>query len=243
VNITMARPTLIPFRWDGHGLDIRMHITQRTLLVHGGDVCTALEIEVTEETDERTGKVLRRWPGTPATAGEVGELVDDAGQVVVFYSPTQVRAIATDNPSHLTGGFLGWFDEILAQLDTSRIEAILDDVQRPPSPYASKNYSVARAASILSRDPALQYGQTSLFETMRRALGWIHRHPDGAWRPSDEAVKAGWLFVQPRSIPGPRASYPQVRVTEAGLTELHTRLGGLANLNLDDQTAVPLMEI
>lgn len=233
------RLALVPFRWDGHGLDLRTKVAATGLLVHAQDLCTALEIDVPVESDPKSGALLARYPGLPiALAG----YVDDDGMPVAFYTAEQTRTVARDNPSHLTAGFLMWFDELTDQLDTATVEAIIADVVHRPSPHADTNYSVARAASILSRDPALDYGQTALFETMRRALGWLDR-VDGIWQPRPEPLETGWLFKQHTAVPGRRSLYPQVRVTKAGLLELHKRLGGIATLTLDDTPAPTLLEI
>lgn len=240
----VRRPALVPFRWEGHGLDIRAHVTtDGDLYLVAADVCEALEIDVDVESDPITAQLMHRWPGKTYIPGTF--IDDDTGPRTIFtefYTTQEALALAGNHPSHLTADFTKWLAEISAQLNTSVLERIVDDTNRPESPYAAANYSVARAARMLSRDPALDYGQTSLFETMSRHLNWTER-VDGIWVPRPEPVKAGYLFQQARRVPGRKQLYPQVRITRAGLLELHRRLGGVATLTLDDTPPLTLVEI
>ena len=76
---------------------------------------------------------------------------------------------------------------------------------------------------------------------MRDSLGWITRDL-GIWIPTDDAMRQGWLLRHRVKIRTDRVTYPQVRVTDAGLRELHSRLGGIATLNLDPAPTLTLIE-
>jgi prophage antirepressor-like protein len=100
------------------------------------------------------------------------------------------------------------------------------------------DYSVADAAKILSRDPAIGLGRDRLF-TLLAQWGWTTRsRGDGRWRVQQVAVNAGRLSEIPSSHYHPRTGElvldpPQVRVTVKGLQEIHRRLGGTAQLALE----------
>ena len=93
------------------------------------------------------------------------------------------------------------------------------------------DFSVADAAKILSRDPAIQLGQNRLFSTLG-ALSWAYRQQgDHSWRVYQSAIETGWLSEIPQSHSHPRTGRrvldpPQLRVTTKGLGELRRRLGG-----------------
>jgi phage antirepressor YoqD-like protein len=91
------------------------------------------------------------------------------------------------------------------------------------------DFSVADAAKILSRDPAIQMGQNRLFATLG-SLSWAYRQQgDRSWRAYQSAVDAGWLSELPQSHSHPRSGKrvldpPQLRITAKGLGELRRRL-------------------
>jgi len=93
------------------------------------------------------------------------------------------------------------------------------------------DFSVADAAKVLSRDPAIQLGQNRLFSTLAN-FSWAYRQQgDHAWRSYQSAIEAGWLAELPQSHSHPRTGRrvldpPQLRVTAKGLAELRRRLGG-----------------
>lgn len=105
------------------------------------------------------------------------------------------------------------------------------------------DYSVADAAKVLSRDPALKLGRDRLF-TILAEHGWTYRQrADQRWRPYQAAVDAARLSELPASHYHPRTGElvidpPQVRVTVKGLQELHRRLGGVRPLQLDQPMLV-----
>lgn len=100
---------------------------------------------------------------------------------------------------------------------------------------AEGDLSVGDAAKILSRDPRIKTGQNRLFKQMGE-MGWCFRQRgDNAWRAYQRAVDNGWLSELPQTHYNMRTGVleedaPQVRVTNKGLAELRTRLGGQAEL-------------
>lgn len=99
-------------------------------------------------------------------------------------------------------------------------------------------YSVAEAAHILDRDPAIATGQMRLFHTLFRGLGWIVRQGQ-EYRPTDESVRLGLLTSVGRAVPTHEDPYPQVVLTLDGLRELHRELGGVADLALLPTSTTP----
>lgn len=102
------------------------------------------------------------------------------------------------------------------------------------------DFSVADAAKILSRDPAIKLGRDRLF-TLMSGCGWVYRQrADNRWRAYQTAVEAGRLSELPASHYHPRTGElvidpPQVRVTPKGLHELHRRLGGTQPLTVQPE--------
>jgi anti-repressor protein len=99
------------------------------------------------------------------------------------------------------------------------------------------DYSVADAAKVLSRDPAINVGQQRLFTLLGR-LGWIYRAGDQRWRVYQTAVEAGRLSELATSHYHPRTGElivdpPQVRITVKGLGALHRHLAGEAPLAIE----------
>ena len=96
---------------------------------------------------------------------------------------------------------------------------------------ADGDFSVADAAKILSRDPAIKLGQNRLF-TVLTDHKWVYQQiADSRPRVFQTAVTRGWLSELPKTHYHPRTGQlvvdaPQVRVTVKGLHELHRRLGG-----------------
>lgn len=235
-----AAPSLIPFRWVGYGRDLRTIIDDPLgPLFVAADVCEALEIDVPTETkDWRKGTVLYSYPGNTTFRDDV---VDEHGEPLHLYAANQVRSVAADHPEYFTAMFLSWFDELLAEIATHHRG--LRRASRPEEPAApelaaGRTYSVRRAARILSRDPALEYGLHTLFAGMRR-LGWVSKEHD-IWVPAEASLQAGHLVRQKVHVPGRREHYPQVRLTREGLAALHKQLGGVAQLDLDTPEPSPL---
>lgn len=102
---------------------------------------------------------------------------------------------------------------------------------------ADGDFSVADAAKVLSRDPAIDTGRNRLFGVLHE-LDWAYvQRADQRYRAAQYAVTRGWLSELPQSYTHPQTQEltlgaPQVRVTAKGLHELHRRLGGAAPLQL-----------
>lgn len=100
------------------------------------------------------------------------------------------------------------------------------------------DFSVADAAKILSRDPAISIGRDRLF-TLMAELRWTYRQrADGRWRAYQTQVDNGRLSELPQQYEHPTTgevalAAPQVRVIAKGLQALHRHLGGTAPLDLD----------
>jgi prophage antirepressor-like protein len=95
------------------------------------------------------------------------------------------------------------------------------------------DFSVREAAYILNRDPAINTGERRLFGVLR-TWGLI----DSRDRPYSN--HATHVTLRPRTRTDRRTqeevpAKPQVRVTVAGLTYLHKRMGGSEPLNLENQ--------
>ncbi|MEV2277749.1 phage antirepressor KilAC domain-containing protein [Nocardiopsis sp. NPDC049922] len=97
--------------------------------------------------------------------------------------------------------------------------------------------SVADAAKVLSRDPAISMGRDRLFDHIA-AEGWVFRAKgDGRWRAYQSAVDTGRLTELPQTYTHPKTEErvvgtPQIRITIKGLHELHRRLGAVRQLAL-----------
>ncbi|MFE6304988.1 phage antirepressor [Nocardiopsis sp. NPDC057823] len=102
---------------------------------------------------------------------------------------------------------------------------------------AEGDLSVADAAKVLSRDPAISMGQGRLFEHMAQER-WVYRAKgDGRWRAYQSAVDTGRLTELPQTYTHPKTEErvvgtPQIRITIKGLHELHRRLGAVRQLAL-----------
>ncbi|MFL6113958.1 MAG: BRO family protein [Catenulispora sp.] len=126
--------------------------------------------------------------------------------------------------------------ELARDAEIGRLEAETRIAELEPAAAAWENlasangdYSVADAAKVLSRDPAIQIGRDRLFTVMYK-LGWTYRGGDGRWRIKQTAVETGRLSELPSSHYHPRTGElvldpPQVRVTVKGVHDLHRALG------------------
>lgn len=95
---------------------------------------------------------------------------------------------------------------------------------------ATGDYSVADAAKMLSRDPAIQVGQNTLFRWLGKH-GWLYRRA-GDWHPYQDKVDAGLVTLKTNRpywdakrgvdvLPS-----PTIRITAKGVQKLYTALGG-----------------
>lgn len=103
---------------------------------------------------------------------------------------------------------------------------------------AKGDFSVADAAKILSRDPSIKIGRDRLFEQMAD-YGWLYRQrADKRWRAYQSQVNSGRFTELLQSYEHPRTGVltlgaPQVRLTVKCLHELHRRLGGTRQLQIE----------
>jgi hypothetical protein len=240
---TMVRRPVLPFRWLEHdGFDLRT-VTDHPAapLFFAEDVCAAIHLFVPGETDHRRGWVVYRWPGDTIT---IPDLVDEQGAPRDLYTVDETYRVAGNHPDYQTADFLDFVDTVTRMVEEASREDEKFGVDAEPGRRENESYSVSGAARILTRDPALSYGQRSLFETLRKELGWIDRQ-EGLWVPMPEPERLGFLIRQKVPV-GPKQSrilYPQVRITRTGLEQLHIRLGGVATLQLDAARHLTLLEI
>lgn len=102
---------------------------------------------------------------------------------------------------------------------------------------AEGDYSLRRAAQILSRDPKIDIGQNRLARFLRQ-IGWCDRagQPYQAQVDADHLRQRATTYTHPRT--GQLMATSQVRVTPAGLGALHHRLGGSEPLALQERQLV-----
>jgi hypothetical protein len=227
----LQRPVVIPFRWVGHALDVRAHHNGHELLFNALDVCIALGILVELATEDWvTGREPRVFP-LPTTL--VDGTIEPDGAPSEYFTTDQVRELALDRPMIAHDDFLDWFEhDVLGNNNAAALDVFERAIDPEPGLKAARTYEIAEVARILSRDPLLAFGQRSLFEALHTDLGWIHRERD-VWVPTEETLRAGWLLRMKVRVPGRKVLYPQIRVTPAGVEQLHARLGGIGTLTLD----------
>lgn len=118
-------------------------------------------------------------------------------------------------------------DEQIAQLEApARSWQLLAD--------AAGDFSVAEAAKILSRDPAITTGRDRLFAYMAEQK-WIFksRNPRGGWEAYQTAVDTRRLVERPAKpfLNSKTGAYelpaPTIRVTAKGIGKLHELMGGV----------------
>lgn len=98
---------------------------------------------------------------------------------------------------------------------------------------AAGDFSVAEAAKILSRDPAITTGRGRLFDFMAEQK-WIFksRNPRGGWEAYQTAVDRRRLVERPAKpfLNSKTGAYelpaPTIRVTAKGVGRLHELMGG-----------------
>ncbi|BAU32495.1 phage antirepressor KilAC domain-containing protein [Microcella alkaliphila] len=198
------RTVVIPFRWFGHGIDIRAVQT--------------------------SGDSEARFVGPDIYAAL--ELLDDNRDLLTV---ADVVALANEFPTEKRMEFLVWFDGVRSELLDGVLYAIATNSPFSRARVDDGHLSVGEAADILSRDPVIRITRDELFRDLLRDYGWAMQEPiTRAWIPTDRATDAGWLVRDQTRGRTDRIAYPQVRVTRAGLEELHRRLGGIAALHVDD---------
>lgn len=237
----MTRPMVTPFRWAGHGIDVRGIVTENGPLFLAKDICEALEIEVEYESIPHSypEQLVFKYPGKSITFETLGGAADSRFDQV--YEVGEVFRVAYNNVTYVTDDFLFWFTEQVALLEQLDVDAFTDPEPGKSALANGATFSIARAARVLSGDPVISLGQQSLFEAMKN-FGWISRDHE-TWIPADSELRAGHLVRHKQRVPGRKELYNQIRITHDGLVALHARLGGLARLNLDAPPDLTLVEI
>lgn len=236
----MARQAIVPFRWVGRGIDIRVAGNATRPLFAALDICAAFGIHVEQgEVDWMTELPAIVFP---LPTEQLEGAFERDGRPVEVFDVDQVRELAGGRPMVLAFEFMEWLEQLLGALPPEQLEQVFAAaLPAEPGRAEAIAYDVVDAARILSRDPALSYGQQSLFKAMD-AIGWISKEAS-IWVPSTGALQAGFLVRRNRYLDGPKTTYPQIRITASGLAELHRRLGGAAALNVDPQPAPALLEL
>lgn len=93
---------------------------------------------------------------------------------------------------------------------------------------AEGDYSLRKAAQILSRDYGIKTGQNRLMRSLYE-LKWVDVHGI----PYQHRIEGGWLRTRVQTYPHPRTGEPmlgkpQIRVTGKGIAELHRLLSAPA---------------
>ena len=138
------------------------------------------------------------------------------------------KALPKDYPSALR--------ELAAQVEATELAKVrIRELEPAASAWgalveATGDYSVADAAKMLSRDPAIAIGQNTLFRYLGKH-GWLYQR-NGEWHPYQERVDAGLLTLKTnRPYWDSRRGVdvlpaPTVRVTAKGVQKLYRLLGG-----------------
>ena len=126
--------------------------------------------------------------------------------------------------------------ELAAQVEATELAKVrIRELEPAASAWASLveatgDYSVADAAKMLSRDPAIQIGQNTLFRYMGKH-GWLYQR-NGEWHPYQDKVESGLVTLKTnrpywdskRGVDVLPA--PTVRITAKGVQKLYRLLGG-----------------
>lgn len=255
MNARLLERQVIPFRWVGHRLDIRAvrqegvdpvfaaHDVEVALGLMEPADALAIEHSIAHHADQAMSELrdLALWRAGVHTA---------SGELMPLYAIDTVIRLARAEPTASAARFIPWFHELV---DMLTLEDLTDD-DVAPAPHevaevlaADSVWTIAEAARILAADPALRaFGRDTLFQALRRTLGWIARDA-GVWVPSASAEFDGYLQRyrvrdETRRVDSGRVTYPQIRVTTSGLRELHRLLGGVAELALPAEPQPNLLE-
>lgn len=126
--------------------------------------------------------------------------------------------------------------ELAAQVEATELAKVrIRELEPAASAWAALveatgDYSVADAAKMLSRDPAIAIGQNTLFRWMGKH-GWLYQRSD-EWHPYQTTIDAGLVTLKTnrpywdskRGIDVLPA--PTVRITAKGVQKLYRLLGG-----------------
>jgi hypothetical protein len=197
----LAQPRKLVPRWLGHG--------DLTIVVDGPNVYVRAD-QLEQLAD------IRPWADGDALIPE-GWPVDLQG--VAYYRLDD----ALDRLEHAGTGsataFLTWIRDTLPTLITDETLALAAGL----SGFLDA-FTVSQAAAQLSTDPAVSIGRDRLFRHMEQ-LGWVTRDRD-YWALTTPARRDGVLTL--RTVPVRGRSYPQVYVTQLGLTALRASLHALS---------------
>lgn len=237
------RPVMIPWRWTGHGLDVRCYLHDGEPYFNADDVCRALDVPVVRDVDALTERVTASYPCDTTI---LASLVDADNAHIPVMTVDQVFDLDATRPLYAEDpGFAEWFEDLLADhLTGPDIDRLVGAVLRPDEvpPLDEPTYSVGHAARILSRDPIIDIGERSLFEVMRE-IGWIDRDTTFTWIPAPHTLNQALLERHQVRTRGRRSLYPQIRITREGLLALQRRLGGLLELSTGNAGQVALVDV
>lgn len=184
---------------------------------HGHDIATMLGIPVDGFDDE----VVTFHAGWETPDG------------LVPWIPTYyVRALAEGRPD-----VLSFVDETTSAIAAHAIRRRQPDAIPEPTPIVDRRaetFSIVAAAQLLRRDPAIHVGRETLLDLLKD-MAWVH-FENGSNVPTSTAIAAGHLVRNEVWLPSDRPAYNRIRITRDGLTTLHKRLGGVAELQLEQLT-------
>ncbi len=168
-------------------------------------------------------------PGAKAIKSRVKAILREIRETGSYSAETATLALPQDYEEALVA-LLGQVRETKAlTVRVAELEPAANSWQTLAS--AEGDFSVADAAKILARDPAIKLGRNRLFSLLNE-YRWTYRQVSGDRpRVMQVAIERQWLSEIPQSHYHPRTAElvmdaPQVRVTAKGLHELHKRLGG-----------------
>jgi hypothetical protein len=232
--IAVRTPTdrpIIPFRWVGHGVDVCVVSNEYEVRFIARDVLEAVGVEPDG------------WLGAQASHASFASAHADATAWSLEEARTALSPMAG---TPLVREFLVWLTARAGEVDAMRklthespvrppvLLPTVDpaSVEEPAPPVVDeRTWSVAATARILSRDPGIRIGQQGLFDWLH-LHGWIDRRSN-VWLPTTLMTALGWLARLDRRVPGQHDLYPQVLITATGIHQLHQRMGGVAEIDLD----------
>lgn len=132
---------------------------------------------------------------------------------------------------------LAFIDSTTASIAAHTIRRHQPDSIPEPTPIVDRRaetFSIVAAAQLLRRDPAIQVGRETLLALLKD-MSWV-RFEDGSNVPTSTALAAGHLVRNELWTITERPAYNRIRITRDGLTALHERLGGVAELQLEQLT-------
>ena len=227
----VSRPAPLVLRWLDHG-DLRTIINGRSIVFAADDVHELLELDA----EQRTALAA-------STLDSPLEWLQNDEAPVQLYTVREVHQVIREHPSHQSMEFLPWFDEQVELLRTNAETIVVDVVRNVPA-AGRETYSVSRAAKTLSHDPLLRVNVPTLWDRLEE-LGWIHRGEDDRWIADREQIVADHLTLLRTVIGGQKGAgkfYEQIRITPAGLDELHRLFGGASRFYLEHDAQPPLFE-